>query len=204
MTPPNLLTVSRFFIAPIFIISFSLHTLGSYLFCFLLAAIIELTDFFDGRLARRYQQMSDFGRLMDPFADSASRFSMFLSFLSAGLAPTWMIAIFFYRDVLVSVVRVFAMRQGVVVSARHSGKTKAFVQAVSVFIVLAALIGQKAGWLQGLRLFNEDLHTFTTGVLAVAAAVTLWSAVDYWMANHQSVMMATRIDDGRQGASKKK
>ena len=146
MKAPNILTVSRFILAPVFVVFFLFHTTWSLVICILIAAIIELTDFLDGRLARRNKQITDFGKLMDPFADSVSRFSIFISFLSAGLAPVWIIVIFFYRDTLVSVVRVFSMKEGVVVAARRSGKTKAWVQAFAIFFVLFILLFQKKGY----------------------------------------------------------
>ncbi|HOT95995.1 MAG TPA: CDP-diacylglycerol--glycerol-3-phosphate 3-phosphatidyltransferase, partial [bacterium] len=192
MKLPNILTVSRIFLSPVFIIAFLFHSLGSYILCFFLALIIELSDFFDGMLARRYQQISDFGKLMDPFADSISRFSIFLCFLSDGLAPLWVIAIFFYRDTLVSIIRVFAVREGFVVAARPSGKTKAWVQAVSIWVVLMIMIIHKAGWWLPLRDVAQ-FHTLTSIVIAISAAVTLWSGIDYWNSNKQAVYNAMNI-----------
>ncbi|HNW59799.1 MAG TPA: CDP-diacylglycerol--glycerol-3-phosphate 3-phosphatidyltransferase [bacterium] len=192
MKLPNILTVSRIFLSPVFIIAFLFHTLESYIVCFFLALIIELSDFFDGMLARRYQQISDFGKLMDPFADSISRFSIFLCFLSDGLAPLWVIAIFFYRDTLVSIIRVFAVREGFVVAARPSGKTKAWVQAVSIWVVLVAMIVHKAGWWEPLR-DVACFHRITTIVIAISAAVTLWSGIDYWNSNKKAVYSAMKI-----------
>lgn len=192
MKLPNILTVSRIFLSPLFIISFMFDTLASFIVCFVLALIIELSDFFDGMLARRYQQISDFGKLMDPFADSISRFSIFLAFLSGGLAPLWMIAIFFYRDALVSIIRVFSIREGIVVSARRSGKIKAWGQAVSIWLVLILMIVHKAGWWPAL---NEPVfyHRLTSYIIALAAVITLWSGVDYWNSHKNAVYNAMKI-----------
>jgi len=146
----------------------------------------------DGQLARRNRQITDFGKLMDPFADSVSRFSIFISFLSAGLAPVWIIIIFFYRDTLVSVVRVFSMKEGVVVAARQSGKTKAWVQATAIFLVLFILLFQKLGVFPSL-LSPPNHILLTTAIISIAAVVTLWSAIDYWKANKEVVYLAMRI-----------
>lgn len=192
VTTPNILTLIRIVISPIFLFCFTVHTLGAYILCFLLAVIIELSDYFDGIIARKSNQITDFGKLMDPFADSIARFTIFLSFLSAGLAPLWMIAIFFYRDVLVSVVRVFSMRQGIVVSARKSGKTKAWVQAVSTFLVLLLLILQRAQALPPSLAVDPAFKQLTMVIIGIAALVTLWSAFDYWIHNKQAVFSAMR------------
>lgn len=189
---PNILTLLRVALSPVFLLCFMVHTLGAYILCLVIAIIVELTDFFDGILARKSNQITDFGKLMDPFADSISRFSMFLAFLSAGLAPLWMVAIFFYRDVLVSVVRVFSMKQGILVAARKSGKTKAWVQAVSTFLVLILLILQKLQLLPAGVSAEVDFKRLTMSIIGVAAMVTLWSAYDYWAGNKQAIYAAMK------------
>lgn len=182
----------RIAISPVFLICFEIHTLAAYLICLFIAIIIELTDLFDGIIARKNNLITDFGKLMDPFADSVSRFSIFMSFLSAGLAPLWMIAIFFYRDVLVSVIRVFAMKEGVVVAARKSGKTKAWAQATCTFVVLILLILQKAGVLPPSIGEQAAFRRITTSIIALTSLVTLWSAYDYFSANKQLIYIAMK------------
>jgi CDP-diacylglycerol---glycerol-3-phosphate 3-phosphatidyltransferase len=189
---PNILTLIRIVISPIFLFCFTVHTLGAYILCFIIAIIMELTDLFDGIIARKSNQITDFGKLMDPFADSISRFSIFLSFLSAGLAPLWMIAIFFYRDVLVSVVRVFSMREGTVVAARKSGKMKAWAQAICTFVVLALLILRRANILTGSLASEAGFKQLTMLIIGAAAIVTLWSAFDYWSSNKQAIYAAMK------------
>ncbi len=187
---PNLLTLLRIALSPVFLLCFMANTLGAYIICLIIAAIVELTDYFDGILARKSNQITDFGKLMDPFADSISRFSMFLAFLSAGLAPLWMVAIFFYRDVLVSVVRVFSMKQGILVAARKSGKTKAWVQALCAFSVMILLVLRKLNCLPAVVSSETAFKHLTMSIIGVAAMVTLWSAFDYWSANKQAIYAA--------------
>lgn len=193
MNAPNTLTIIRILLAPIYIVIFIQQTFWAYAVCMGLFLLSELTDYLDGKIARRYNQISVFGKIMDPFADSISRFSIFISFLSIGLAPVWLIVVFFYRDVLVAIVRVFAMREGVVVSARTSGKHKAWVQAVCIFAVLAILILQKKSVLPPAILlpFHIDL---ITAILGLAAIVTVWSGVDYWLGNYRIVVRS--LDEG--------
>jgi CDP-diacylglycerol--glycerol-3-phosphate 3-phosphatidyltransferase len=185
---PNVLTVARIFLSPLFIAVFMFDSFPAYVVCFILSILMELSDFFDGKLARRYKQISDFGKLMDPFADSISRFTIFLCFLSAGWAPLWMIAIFFYRDVLVSVIRVFAMKQGTVVAARKSGKTKAWVQAVCIWLVMIVVLLERSGI--AIEFFSIPGRTYllTSSIIAISAVITLWSGYDYWAANKSAVL----------------
>jgi CDP-diacylglycerol---glycerol-3-phosphate 3-phosphatidyltransferase len=189
MKMANILTIARILLSPVFILFFIQKSLLGYSVCLLVAIAIEITDFLDGKIARKYQQISDFGKLMDPFADSIARFSIFLSFMSIKLAPVWMVAIFFYRDVLVSVIRVFSMKEGVVISARRSGKTKAWVQAVCIFTVLFWLLGDKLQILPIPLIYFSGI-LLPTWVIGIAALVTLWSGLDYWIANKGMVYIA--------------
>ncbi len=188
----NALTITRIVLSPFFMVAFMIDTFAAYVVCFILSIIMELSDYFDGKLARWNKQTSDFGRLMDPFADSISRFTIFLCFLSAGWVPLWMVAIFFYRDVLVSLIRVFAMKQGVIVAARKSGKTKAWVQAVCIWLVFAVILLEKAGFAAEFFAVQGRTYLMTTGIIAVSAMITLYSGIDYWDANKSSVLKAFR------------
>ncbi len=189
----NALTIARIILSPVFIAVFMIDTLSAYAVCFLLSVVMEMSDYFDGKLARWNKQTSDFGKLMDPFADSISRFTIFLCFLSAGWAPLWMVAIFFYRDVLVSMIRVFAMKQGVVVAARKSGKTKAWVQAVCIWLVLAVILIQKAGFFAEFFSVAGRTYLITTSIVAISAMITLYSGIDYWDANKDAVLNSYRV-----------
>ncbi|HNT64618.1 MAG TPA: CDP-diacylglycerol--glycerol-3-phosphate 3-phosphatidyltransferase [bacterium] len=185
----NKLTIGRIFLALTFILFFSSDSCWSLWICIIIAVMIELSDFLDGRLARRYGQVTDFGKLMDPFADSIARFTIFLCFLAAGWAPVWIVAIFFYRDMLVAIIRVFSLRSGVVVSARKSGKAKAWVQALAIFLVLGLQGLSRLGFLPE-SVDQHYLALITSAIIGGAALVTLWSAIDYWNANKSMVFAA--------------
>jgi CDP-diacylglycerol---glycerol-3-phosphate 3-phosphatidyltransferase len=103
-------------------------------------ALIELTDAFDGRVARGRGEVTDFGKFFDPLADSVSRLAIFLGFLMAGIIPLWMFLVFLYRDGLVSAIRYMCIIRGVVVPARVSGKLKAIFQAIGSFAVVSVCI----------------------------------------------------------------
>jgi CDP-diacylglycerol--glycerol-3-phosphate 3-phosphatidyltransferase len=190
----NILTIMRIALAPIFIVFFMINTFWSLLISMGIYIVSEATDYFDGILARRFRQVSFFGKLMDPFADSISRFTVFICFLAKGLAPVWLIVIFFYRDVLVSVIRVFAMKEGVVISARKSGKTKAWVQALCIFMVFVILILEKLSIVKNAYWKPFHLH-YATFFIAIAALITIWSAFDYWHYNKQVIFNAMKRKD---------
>jgi CDP-diacylglycerol---glycerol-3-phosphate 3-phosphatidyltransferase len=186
MQLPNFLTIIRMGLSPLFILFFMLDSAWSLFVCLVLFGVLEITDLLDGHIARRDNLVTVFGKLMDPFADSIARFTIFLSFLHAALAPLWIIAIFFYRDVLVSIIRVFAIREGVVVSARQSGKIKAWFQAMCILVVLTLLFLQKIEWVRN-DISIAGISIFTIAI-SIAALYTLYSAVDYWNGNKTIVL----------------
>jgi CDP-diacylglycerol--glycerol-3-phosphate 3-phosphatidyltransferase len=192
MELPNILTIVRIAIAPLFLMFFMIDTFWSLMISLGLFIVAELTDYFDGIVARKNKQETFFGKLMDPFADSISRFTVFLCFLGKGLAPVWLIVIFFYRDVLVSVIRVFAMKEGLVVSARKSGKTKAWVQALCIFMVFVILILQKLGIITNPYFRSSHTH-YAIFFIGIAALITIWSAFDYWHNNKKIIFNALKV-----------
>ncbi len=135
-----------------------------------LLAIIEITDFLDGTLARRLGATSRFGELFDPYCDSVARLIVFFTLASAGLAPLWLPAVMAIRDVSVAYVRILCMHTGRKVAARFSGKLKAIVQGTGAIVFATTLAWPAMDALAG------PLRPIFA---AVIAAVTLWSAVDY-------------------------
>ena len=175
----NKLTLARLALSPVFVAAFVSGGTAGYVAALAVACAFELTDALDGYLARLRQEMTDFGKLMDPLADSVARFSVFLCFLWAGYAHVWVVALVFYRDAMVAYTRVAAARAGVVLAARLSGKLKAIAQGI---VILAVLL------LIALTPPDDPLAVEATKLKAnrlmlVVAAVTLWSGLDYMLSS---------------------
>ena len=148
-------------------------SIGAWAVVALLMAV-ELTDFLDGRLARRFGVGSRFGELFDPYCDSISRLIVFYGLVMAWLIPVWLLLLLALRDVTVAYIRIMCLHRGRKVAARASGKIKAIVQGGGA-IVLA-----------GMFAWPVLPHTRGTALrwaaIACVAAVTAWSAVDYFVA----------------------
>ncbi len=195
MKPFNLaiaLTLSRILIAPIFAFFFvrSFHAASPSLWLWTavgLAALIELSDALDGSIARARNQVSDFGKLLDPMADSLSRQTIFLSFMICAdhIIPLWMFLIFLYRDAILSILRIMCAYHGTVLAARRAGKLKAVVQAVGAFTVLAVClcISYKVSWMP--RTVWGRHPGFW--IMVVPATVTILSVYDYIASNWRVV-----------------
>ncbi len=189
MSIPNLLTFFRIFISPVFLLVYleyeyfgiSLVSLP-YVLLFLLG-VSELSDACDGYLARKYNQVTDFGKLLDPMADSIYRISIFLTFTLPPIRlPMVLIFIFLYRDSVISTVRTICALKGFALAARKSGKIKAVVQAIAAFSVILLLIPYTAGYLS-----QEALRSASTWIVSLTAAYTLLSGIDYIIANRSYI-----------------
>jgi CDP-diacylglycerol--glycerol-3-phosphate 3-phosphatidyltransferase len=176
----NILTLSRLVLAPAFLAAFLARTPAGNWWAFALALYFEATDLADGYVARRMKQTSHLGMILDPLADSISRFTIFLGFLVAGYASVWAIACIFWRDSIVSTVRILAATQGVVVSARFSGKVKAIVQGIVIGVILGlTCMPERFG------LTIEEVKRHAATAMWFVAGVTLLSLVDYLVGNRK-------------------
>lgn len=186
MKLPNLVTFSRLVLSPLFLWAFcAVDASGrqsetGLAWALALAAFFELTDMVDGYLARRFQQTSQLGKILDPLADSVSRFTVFLGFLHMDWASVWAVAPIFWRDSVVSTIRVLAASQGVIVSARFAGKVKAIVQGAAIITLLALGCGRGLlGW------SLEEVRVLSGAVMWYVSAVTVWSLADYLWGNRK-------------------
>ena len=145
MNVPNRLTVGRLVMSPLFFIAYYIPLwTQSY---FKLSAVvlvvlflgIEISDFLDGFIARKYHLVTDIGKVLDPFADVVSRLTYFLCFATTGIMPLWIFLILMYRELGSIFFRMMMIRKGIVVAASMWGKMKAVTYAVSgifgVFLV---------------------------------------------------------------------
>ena len=132
MNLPNKLTVARVIAVPFFILAFMMEY---YFVAFALFAIASLTDMLDGQIARKYNLITNFGKIMDPLADKILVYSAFCLMLG-DLIPVWMFIIILAREFIVSGIRTVAASNGIVVAAGMSGKIKTVLQMIAVLLLL--------------------------------------------------------------------
>lgn len=136
MNTPNKLTIFRMLITPVFLavflIEFPYHILAAtVIFC-----IGSLTDALDGRLARKRQQITVFGKLADPVADKMLTTAALLAFMNIGLCNIWIVMIVLTREFAVTSIRLVASAQGVIIPANIWGKLKTVSQMVFTILIL--------------------------------------------------------------------
>ena len=148
MTTANKLTVLRLILVPFFFIWFFVPAftgIPGVLYAVVLVvlyAVAELTDLLDGKIARASGQVTDLGKVMDPFADVMSHLTYFTCFLVSGLMPVWAFAVIMWREFSQSFLRMLMMGKGKPMAANIFGKAKTCLYAgVSIFgIAVRALI----------------------------------------------------------------
>jgi cardiolipin synthase len=175
MNIPILITLSRILMLPIGLYCYLQDSFVLNIAALLLVGLMELSDLFDGYYARKLNQVSDIGKILDPFADHIYRLSFFLFYLLSNVIPIWMFLICFYRDSLVLNLRVFASsNKNTFVAARQAGKIKALFQSIVIMaIILLKIINHKV------IVPNMELINYT--LMFIATIVTLWSAIDYFI-----------------------
>lgn len=182
---PNAITLTRVALAPVIAFTFflTIDTFNARLLALILMIIAELTDLFDGIAARKLGVVSDVGKILDPFSDSLYRFTIFASFMAIGYMPLWMLLIFFYRDSLASMLRILSALKGTAMSARMSGKIKAFVQAFAMFAVMLTDLIRFNPFVKITKEIDYEQIIFIS--LLIAAIYTLYSGVDYLIGSYK-------------------
>lgn len=190
MSLANYFTLFRVFVSPIFLLIYMAHAelgissiLLPYVLLFLLG-LSEFSDGLDGYVARKYNAVTDFGKILDPMADSIYRTSVFLTFtLDPIRIPMILIFMFLYRDSVISSLRTICALRGFALAARPSGKAKAVIQAICAFTVTLLMIPHSMQMIS-----TEELHAYATWIVGVAAAYALLSGIDYIYANRSYIV----------------
>jgi CDP-diacylglycerol---glycerol-3-phosphate 3-phosphatidyltransferase len=192
MTLAHYFTFLRIVISPLFPVLYIEYQwfgipfwLLPYIMLFLLA-ICECSDFIDGIIARHRNQVTDLGKVLDPFADSLTHISLFLTFTQGVVGlPLMLVLIFFYRDFLISTLRTLCALRGVVLAARFSGKMKTAIQASVLFLILVLMIFYSMGILS-----IGSLRQISLVAVSFAAFYTVISAFEYLWANRSCLRAA--------------
>ena len=174
---PNKLTLIRMFLAPIYLALMLIEFPCHYIVALAVFAVASLTDMLDGKIARKNNLITVFGKLLDPLADKMLTTAALLAFMRAGWCSIWIVMIVLTREFAVAGVRLIATAQGIVIPANYWGKAKTVSQMVFTIVImlLAELdatfdIFANAGWFTLARVSNIML--WITAVLTVVSGIT--------------------------------
>ncbi len=173
MTTANKLTIIRMVMIPVFVLVMMFPFPGSRWVALAIFIAASVTDFVDGHIARKYGQVTDFGKFMDPLADKLLVTSAILLFVESGQCPAWCALLIIAREFAVTALRLIAVNNGVVIAAAWSGKIKTAGSIVCICLMLTP-------W----HAFNI-VGGFSLDMLCVAVMVilTVWSGAEYFIKN---------------------
>ena len=172
MNLPNKLTVCRVILIPFFVffllfdpnsVSFKWIALGIFV-------IASLTDMLDGKIARKYNLITDFGKFMDPLADKLLVCSAMIGLIELGRIPSWIVIVIIAREFVISGFRLIASDNGRVIAASYWGKFKTTFQMIMVILMIADIQ-------------NQAFYMLTQVIMWIALALTIISLVDYLVKN---------------------
>jgi CDP-diacylglycerol--glycerol-3-phosphate 3-phosphatidyltransferase len=172
VTIPNLLSLLRGLLGPVVLTLILTETTWALCVALALMIVAEATDYIDGEIARRYDQETEIGRLVDPVCDSVYHLSVFLGFLAMGWMAAWMLFVIYARDLMVPYLRAFARQSGHDLKLLTSGKVKTAVHAAAQLAIIAIALG----------LFGNSVHIggpAPTILLLTAVAASIYSLADY-------------------------
>lgn len=170
MNLPNKLTIFRVILIPFFVFFLMapyFEGYGHYI-ALVIFVIASLTDLFDGKIARKYNLITDFGKFMDPLADKLLVCSALICFIELGLLPAWVVLIIIAREFIISGFRLVASDNGIVIAASYWGKFKTVFQMIMVIVLMF-----------NQYLCNPVLNVIGILLIVVATALTVISLVDY-------------------------
>lgn len=183
MTLSNKLTITRLFCTPLVFFSWYVPfhlglfpKVGTFLL-WSLFIVSEITDILDGHFARTRGQVSDIGKLMDPFSDVFLRITYFVCFVGAGLMPIWTLAIILWRELGIMFIRMLLTREGVALAANKGGKLKSMLYFISGLGGLSALT--LSAWWPNFE-WMDRVEWIVAGLFILSALASLISFIGYF------------------------
>ncbi len=166
MNTANKLTMLRVLMIPVFLLALYLDFAFNNIVALIIFILASVTDFVDGYIARNFNQITDFGKFMDPLADKLLVISAMLWFVEVGQMAAWVVLVVLAREFAVSGLRMVAAPKGLVIAAGWSGKIKTASTMVCICIMLVPI--------------PKILNTICVAVILITTVV---SGIEYFVKN---------------------
>ena len=188
MAIPNMLTVMRIFLTPIFIICLFSDFFGAQLWALVIFIVASITDAYDGYLARKNNMVTDTGRFLDPLADKILVSSAFISFSIMGLIDIWMVALIIFRDLFVMGLRLLMSRRGFIMITSKISKSKTAVQIGIIIFTLLFLTLKRFNWvlLEDYLIFINE-YQLVYYLTMIAVIFTVYTGYTYIQENRKAI-----------------
>lgn len=188
MNVPNQLTVARFGLTVVFLAALFIWFPYHDSVALVIFIIASLTDYYDGKIARRDNLITDFGKLMDPLADKILTGSAFIAFVGLDLMPAWMVIVIVARELAITGLRLLAASKNIVLAAERFGKHKTISQITAIIAVLVSVSygswGNLGEWIFGWSIMGVPwVLSFTVLAQWVTVLLTFYSGAVYLVKN---------------------
>ncbi len=177
MNLPNKLTVLRMILVPFFVLALLWPFPHHFLIALIIFGAASYTDHLDGMLARKHNQITDFGKFMDPLADKILVISALVCFVSLGLCDVWLVLLIIAREFMVTSIRLVAAGKGSVIAANNWGKAKTVSQIVAICVILLLQYIGELGGLGLVGFVTEKMAVLFWGIGEVFLAIATFFAV---------------------------
>jgi CDP-diacylglycerol--glycerol-3-phosphate 3-phosphatidyltransferase len=176
---PNILSAFRFLVIPILVFMADSDKLLINFIAALLFLVASLTDIVDGYIARKYNIVTNMGKILDPLADKLLVLVILIMLIPVDRVPAWMVALIVFRETAVTSLRAVAASEGVVIAASPLGKFKNMFQVIAtLFLVMHHRVAVP---ITSGSSFLLDFHASGILLMWIALVLTLWSGVDYFV-----------------------
>ncbi len=170
MNLPNLITLLRIFLIPVFILVFLTPTEARSMAAAVIFLIASLTDLMDGYLARRWKQITKLGKFLDPIADKFLILAALILLVDFHRVSSWIAIVIIGRELAVTGLRAIASSSGIVIAADEAGKYKMVIQTISIVLLI---LGYKIGTI--------NFHVWGTFLLWISMILAILSGVQYFV-----------------------
>jgi CDP-diacylglycerol--glycerol-3-phosphate 3-phosphatidyltransferase len=191
MNLPNLLTVLRILLSPLFVSLFVSQDKNMRLLSLVVFTIAALTDWYDGVLARKYGFVTRWGQFLDPLADKVLTSLAFFAFFKIGFVELWMFIIIVVRDIGITLLRSYAELKGKPVVTAFLAKIKTFIQMTVIFYILLIYVLKDYDWFnnfftnaRGIDLLNPVLVYI---LMLVVTVLTAYTGLTYLIDNRKII-----------------
>ena len=188
MAIPNILTLLRILLTPIFIICLFSEFFGAQLWALVIFIVASITDAYDGYFARKNDMVTDTGRFLDPLADKILLSSAFISFSIMGLIDIWMVALIIFRDLFVTGLRVLMSRKGLIMITSKIAKSKTGVQVGIIIFTLLFLSLKGFNWilLEDYLIFINE-YKLVYYLTMITVIFTVYTGYTYIQENRKAI-----------------
>jgi CDP-diacylglycerol---glycerol-3-phosphate 3-phosphatidyltransferase len=193
MNLPNMLTLLRLGLTALLVVSLSAQYPAHSAIALLVFLVASLTDYLDGVIARKWNLITDFGKLMDPLADKVLTASAFICLIPYEALPAWVVIIIISREFLITGLRLLASSKGVILPAEKLGKHKTAWQMITIVFFLALLAVRDLG-LEGSPIVDGLWSYGGAFLVTVTVALTLFSGFAYLWKN-RALLSASNLPD---------